>query len=335
MKKLQKITVLYNKPEDLNWEADTDTEKSALEIADQLAIHFDVEVLGISVNEIDKISTIKSDLVFNLIEWSGSNNDNAVRALKLLEKTGIAFTGSSHVGYEISCKKQEMKKLFTKNGITTPDYIIFETGDETVDPDFKYPAIVKPAMQHCSMGISQDSLITNDKELIAKAKELINRFNEPVIAEEFITGWEAHVTVFEKNGRPWVLPIAQIVFENKDGYLPVLTYDSKWNEQSWENKLSVIQIAPENEITKKIKHIAEHVFLKLDGHDYSRLDMRIRGDDIFVLEINNNPGIDFTDESGFGLSGKAAGFTYDGALKHIVENAFARFNSLTYDTATS
>jgi D-alanine-D-alanine ligase-like ATP-grasp enzyme len=64
----------------------------------------------------------------------------------------------------------------------------------------------------------------------------------------------------------------------------------------------------------------------MDGKDYPRLDLRFSDEVINVLEINNNPGIDFEDDSGIGLSAKAAGFkNFSELLKHIVENAYLRF----------
>jgi D-alanine-D-alanine ligase-like ATP-grasp enzyme len=82
----------------------------------------------------------------------------------------------------------------------------------------------------------------------------------------------------------------------------------------------------EENISNRIVETAKICYTKMDGKDYPRLDLRICEGIMNVLEINNNPGIDFEDDSGIGLSTKAAGFTsFAELLTHIVENAYRRF----------
>ena len=85
-------------------------------------------------------------------------------------------------------------------------------------------------------------------------------------------------------------------------------------------------------VVATINATATKAYKYLGGRDYPRLDIRLKGDEVYVLEINNNPGIDFSLESGFGLSCRAAGFDYLGALSHIAESAYLRFAN-NYDTA--
>jgi D-alanine-D-alanine ligase len=275
-------------------------------------------------------------LVFNLIEWSGKELSVALKVLNILKNSGTPFTGSGPNGYEISSNKTLMKQAFEKFKIPSPNYVILKTGNEEIPSNLNYPAIMKPLMQHCGLGVSQDSLANTEDELRAKSKKLIREFDEPALVEEFIDGRELHVTVLEKDGQPWVLPPCEIVFSKEKGFIPVLSYAAKWEEDSIEYSKSWAQLAElENSILKKVTHIAKECFVNMDGHDYPRLDFRLRGDDLYLLEINNNPGIDFSDESGFGVSGKAAGFTYEEILTHIVENAYLRFNSPAYDSITA
>jgi D-alanine-D-alanine ligase len=165
---------------------------------------------------------------------------------------------------------------------------------------------------------------------------MIEKYKQPVLAEEFINGRELHVTVLEKNGKPWVLPTCEVVFNNEDGFLPILTYDGKWNETSAEYQKSHAELAVlEDNVIRQVERLAVDAYRYLEGRDYPRLDMRLRDGIVYVLEINNNPGIDFTNESGFGVSGQAAGFTFEGILSHIVENAYLRFNQKINDSLTA
>lgn len=334
MKKLNKITVLYNLPLDKNYLADVDTEVSAKEIAKTLSEQYDVQLMGILPQTISNIQNISADLVFDMIEWSGNNFPYALKAIDLLQKTGIPFTGSDSRGFGISADKIVMKKLMDMHGIPTPSWQVFKTGNEKTKTDLNFPLIVKPALEHCGMGVSQLSLAHTSSELHTKVSESLKEFNQPILAEEFIDGRELHVTVFEKNGKPWVLPATEIIFKKSAGFAPILSYAGKWEESSEEYGMSWPEIAKLTDAQQRtMEKIAIQAYSELGGRDYPRLDMRLRGDDFFVLEINNNPGIDFSLESGFGLSCRAAGFDYLEALAHICEHAYFRFTA-HHDAAT-
>lgn len=308
---MKTICVLYNKPENISDESDLDTQNSAIDVCSELNdAGYDARLLGISIDELGEVRRIKADLVFNLLEWTGKNIENGVKAIKMLEKMRTPFTGSSSQGFLLSSDKVMMKKEMAKNKIPTPGN--------------KFPMIVKPAYEHCGIGITQRSIVDNDAQLRVKSYELRKKYNQPVIAEEFIQGREIHVTVLEKNGRPWVLPPAEVIFDKPGA---VLSYEMKWVEDSVEYSQADMEPARlEKRLEIEIERIAKLCYLKLGGRDYPRLDMRARGEEVFVLEINNNPGMDFDLDSGMGVSARLAGFkTYGELLKHIVTNAYSRF----------
>lgn len=310
-----KVTVLYNLPES-DLEADLDTQKSALDVANNL----DATLLGIRKNELMKIKKIKSDVIFNLIEWAGTNTEYGVGAVEMLEKTGIPYTGSNAYGYRLSCDKFLMKQTMKKFGIPTP-------GKKN------FPLIVKPAYEHCGIGVNQRSVVENKAQLEELKRSLTKEFGNQPIVEEYIDGRELHVTILENSGKPWVLPPAEVVFQQKPGWRPILSYAGKWDESSDEYPLSRMELADlDSKVKSRITKIAEICYKKLGGRDYPRLDIRLRGEEIFVLEINNNPGIDYDVLSGIGVSARAVGLTWSGLLNHIVENAYLRGGK--YDAVT-
>lgn len=308
---MKTICVLYNKPENISSECDVDTQNSAINICGILNdVGYDSRVMGISTTEISKVVKIKTDMVFNLVEWTGINIEYGVEVIKILEKRKIPFTGSGSWGYLLSSDKVMMKKEMGKYKIPTPQ--------------LKFPAIVKPAYEHCGIGITQKSIVYDSKELRVMSSELRKKFKQPVIAEEFIDGRELQVTVLEKNDRPWVLPAAEVVFDRPGA---VLSYEMKWVEKSPEYSQAHMEAAKlDRSLELRVERIAKKAYIKLGGRDYPRLDLRVRGDEIFVLEINNNPGLDWELDSGMGVSARLAGFEkYGELLTHIVENAYLRF----------
>lgn len=320
-----KVTVLYNLPES-DLVADFDTEKSANLVCGGLQKNYNAEVFGIHKNEIYKVKDIKADFVFNLVEWSGLDSQLGCEVINSFEEMSLPYSGSNAWGYELSCDKRKMKKLMLENNILTPNWFVVDSKSSFPAELINFPAIVKPAIEHCGIGIDQASVVGNDGALRVKCDKLLEQFNYPVLVEEYIDGREIHVTILEKDGEPWVLPPAEVFFDKKPGFIPILSYDAKWNEDSDEYGMSKLDIARLGSgLENKINKIATDCYTKLGGRDYPRLDIRIKDNEIFVLEINNNPGIDFDAQSGIGASARAAGFDWESFLKHIVDNAYRRF----------
>ncbi len=326
---LKKIAVIYNIVEEKSDAAEADTVVSAQwvkEVLDKLG--YETELWGIGKNEVRKVAEITSDLIFNLIEWTGKETDYALAAIKIMDDRKIPYTGSDIFGYKLVNDKIDMKKKLVEEKIPTPVYQIFETGEEKIEA-LPYPVIVKPAKEHCGVGLDQMSVAENDEELKKLVSVKIRQFRQLVLAEQFIEGREFHVSILEKNGRPWVLPAAEVVFENHPGYRHVLTYVGKWVDKEEEYKytsMRVAEISPE--VKEMINSIATTAYIHLGGRDYPRLDMRYDGKNLWVLEINNNPGIDYDNDSGIGVSARAAKLTAPQLIDHIVRNCWWRFNNL-------
>lgn len=338
MKKgLKNIVVIYNLPEG-NTPDDLDTQSSARGVVEGLRqAGYVSDVLGVSENNLNEVGKIKADLVFNLLEWSGHNSHLAGKAISYLEKAGLPYTGSNAWGYETSCNKVEMKRLLTERHITTPKYVVAK--DESIFPNIsslKFPVIVKPGLEHSAIGISQTSVCEEATSAQKKALELLNQFHQPILIEEYIDGDEAQVTVLEKNGQPWVLPPAIFKYKKQPGYWPINTYEAKWGDHNWESAMS--EWSTDNydkAILSQMESLARDCYIYLGGRSYPRVDMRLHGDKVYVLEVNNNPGIDFDSESGITVSAKKVGLDWPKLLTNIVEEAYSYHaaKGSPYDTA--
>lgn len=325
---LKNISVIFNQTEKNGLESDEDTAESARSVADNLKLSgYKTELVELNRNNIEVLEKIKPDLVFNLIEWDGNNLAYALKGIEILERRQLPFTGSGTKGYRLTVNKNMMKKKFRQLGITTPSWCLWPDEANKVN-SLKYPVIVKSATMHCSVAIYQTSVVKDAETAKISADRLFGQYKEKVIIEEYVTGRELQVTILEKNRRPWVLPVCEILFETDGKYVPILTYESKWKEDASDYAKTDItnKVDIKENIKNKIVEIAKMCYTQMDGKDYPRLDLRFSQEAINVLEINNNPGIDFADDSGIGLSAKAAGFkSFPELLKHIVENAYLRF----------
>ena len=79
----------------------------------------------------------------------------------------------------------------------------------------KFPLIVKPNAEGSSKGIGSTSVVDNEEELRDKVKELIERYRQPALVEEYISGREFTVGLLGDK-RPRVLPPMEIKFKEDE-----------------------------------------------------------------------------------------------------------------------
>ncbi len=308
---------------------DEDTKESAEEVAEALIQKgVRVDLVGISEDSIDRIGTISADVIFNLLEWDGMDGLILVRAMEVLDKTRIPYTGSSKDALEVCNDKSRMKASLDRFGLPTPRWQEFTTGKEVVREDLVYPVIVKLGLQHCSVGLTKDAVVTHPHELTNVVKDRIETFTQTVYAEEFIVGREFQVTLIERKQGLAVLPPAEILFTTK-GTGAFLTYGSRWDETHADYKESSVGLAVlSTSLMEKINRISQRAFKDLGFADYSRLDIRTRDDEVFILEANANPGLGDSDDYGMTVSYKAAGMTFADFIREIVESCLRRSTSV-------
>ncbi len=324
------ISVLYSLPTRRAMNSpyiatDEDTKESAEEVAEALMQKgATVELLPITEDTIDRIGSIQADVIFNLLEWDGMDGALLVHAMDVVIKTQIPFTGSSKHALAVCNDKTLMKSSLDRFVIPTPRWQKFETGNETIRRDFKFPLIVKLGLQHCSVGLTKDAVVGDAAELVKVVNDRIQMFKQTVIVEEFIVGREFQVTVLERANGLAILPPAEIVFTTT-GENAFLTYGSRWDEAHADYKESSVRLAVLSPtLAGKIRGISQKAFVDLGFSDYSRLDIRTRDEEVFILEANANPGLGDSDDYGMTVSYKAAGLTFADLIWEIVESSFRR-----------
>lgn len=307
--------------------ADEDTLLSAQQIAAALKKKgIRASLVPVSIDTVERvIASIKADCIFSLIEWSGDDLPYALFAYALMEKSGIPFTGATTANFHLVSDKVLMKKAFDRLNIPTPQWRLFFTGEESVD-GIQCPVIIKPAMQHCSIGLSRDMIVKDPKKLRAQIKKQMRRFKQSVYVEEFIVGREFHVPVLEMDGKPRVLPPIEITF-NVQGTEAFLTYESRWDPEHPDYQQSDIGLPKtyDPQLMNKIKKICERIFTILDYRDYMRVDIRVRGNDVFILEANCNPGLGDDEESAIPIACKTIGMSFEDYIWAIVESCMRRW----------
>jgi D-alanine-D-alanine ligase len=311
--------------------ADEDTKLSAEQVAKALQQKgAEVELLPIDIHNVEaKLSHLEADCLFNIIDWTGKDLPYALFAYEFIEQSGLPYTGANTANFDMVADKTLMKHAFDRFHIPTARWQAFQAGDEKVRDDFSYPVIVKPSLQHCSIGLSRDMVVSNAQQLQQQVKIQLKKFG-PVFAEEFIVGREFQVTVIEEEGKPRVLPPIEITFAEQ-GERAFLTYEARWEPDHPDYQLSDIGLpkVSDPELNARIEKICREIYTNMDYRDYMRVDMRVRGTgkdaEIFVLEANCNPGLGDDNESAIPLAYRAVGLNFADFIWEIVKSSMRRF----------
>lgn len=328
---VMKVAVVYSLPtkrarESAFLAADEDTASSAIEVEAALkAKGIDSFFVPVAEDNIPVLKSIKADCIFNLIEWDGRDIGLQLTALEIMEDTGIPIVGTTLKTMTLLSSKIKMKETLEMNGLLTPGWQLFETGNEAPLPDLNAPLIVKLALEHCSVGLNDDAVVTDKLKLPIVVRDRIRQFGQPVFAEEFIIGRELQVTLLEKERGMMVLPPAEIVF-TATGTRAFLSFDSRWDETHPDYAKSKVILA---KLTKAqlsgINEMAKRSWEVFGFRDYARLDVRLKGDKIYLLEANANPGLGDHPDYGMTVSYRAVGMTFSDFIWEIVQSCLQRY----------
>jgi len=297
--------------------------KNALEKKGHTVELFDMNQLLPTINRLARRDV---DIVFNACERINNSSLLKPHASAILDILNIPYTGSNPVARAISIDKIITKKILKYHGIPTPEFDYLFSVDDKINPELKYPLIVKPANTDDSIGITQKSVVTNEQKLYAQVKEIITVFKRPVLVEEYITGSELDIGVIGNRGNIRVLPIERTLFNKlPKGRWGIYSYDDKWGEGDTHKYFTVESPA---RIPKKqmqlASEIAIDVFNALGCHDYARVEMRMdEQGNLYVIELNAHPTLE--EGSYFGRVGKKLGLSFGDILQEIIEAAAERY----------
>ncbi len=268
----------------------------------------------------------KPDVVFNLVELYKEQPRLEMSFTGLMELLGVAYTGAPPLALGTCQNKTLTKRILSAVGVRTPRYKIIKDLNRSFRLGLRFPLIVKPAWEDASVGIENESIVENVKELKSRVEFVFNSFKQPALVEEFILGRELNVAVFGDK-KPVVLPISEIDFSRMPSNLhPIVSYQAKWDplHEAYHKTVPVCPANLDDDIRAEAEKMALQCVKAVGVRDYSRVDMRLSKEDnkLYVLEVNPNP--DLQVGAGFMRSAKHAGYTYRKMLKMIVDLAYQR-----------
>ncbi|HYD41213.1 MAG TPA: ATP-grasp domain-containing protein, partial [Anaeromyxobacter sp.] len=222
----------------------------------------------------------------------------------------------------VSLDKALAKRMVRTHGILTPDYVVLQTGRERLPRELDVPLIVKPVAEGTSKGVTGKSVVRDEGELREVARELIAKYRQPALVEQYVAGREFTVGLLGER-RPRVLPPMEIVFLDASDPTPVYSFDMK---QEWSKQLryEVPARLTERELDR-LEKAARETFFALGCRDVARLDFRMDADGrLFFIECNPLPGLT-PGWSDLVLIAQAAGIDHRSLIGEILSFAIRRY----------
>jgi D-alanine-D-alanine ligase len=230
----------------------------------------------------------------------------------LLDLLGIPYQGSGVLGSAIAMNKLISKQIYEKSGLPVPPYLALKRGD-TINPEMLserlgLPLVIKPVKGGSSIGMS----IAESEGSVKSAAEKAFAYDDMILVETFINGIELTGGVIG-NDELEALPIVEIIPDKKHRFFD---YEAKYTAGASQ------EICPariDHVLSEKAQMYAKTAHSSLFCKGYSRTDMILCGQDIYVLETNTIPGM--TPTSLLPLAAGAAGINFSGLLDKLIELA--------------
>lgn len=285
------------------------------------AFHWSVSVLPADLDLAAMRAEIvrrKPALVFNLVESLGGDGRLIHLVPSVLQSIGVAFTGSGSDALYLSSQKLLAKHWMRSNNIPTPPDLALSNDHD----DKKSTWIVKSVWEHASFGMD-DGCVVNSADAARKRIERCRMlYGGDWFAEAFVDGREFNVSLIEVDGRPQVLPIAEMTFvDYPRGKPKIVGYAAKWDEAAPEYHATqrvFAKLAATEQ--RRLCEIALQCWKVFDLRGYARVDVRMDAAGTpWVLEINANPCL--TPDAGFVAAATESGRSYSRLIELITAAA--------------
>jgi D-alanine-D-alanine ligase len=243
-----------------------------------------------------------------------------------IERRGFAYTGASPQLIRLAQDRMLVKRHLQASALPTLPAIVLRN-PETASEWATFPAIVKGANQHASVGIDGDSVVHTTEQLARRVVHLRQNHGDDALVEPFLDTREFQVAVWG-NDAPEALPPAEIVYSMFTDMRDRL-YTHEWKTVRASPGYEGIQMSCPAPLDRpdwraRLEAIAVSAFQAIGLRDYARFDMRMLGDEPQILDVNVNPDLLNDGHSVFVTAARARRIEYADMARRIVEFAAVR-----------
>ena len=253
----------------------------------------------------------KIDMAFILLHGLFGEDGTMQGFLDLL---GIPYQGAGVLGSALAMDKNLAKILYQQAGLTVAAWEMAQPEDQK-NPHrllsrISLPVVIKPIRQGSSLGMS---LARSEAELVQGLAKAFT-FDSEVMVEQYVRGREITGGVLG-NRELTALPLVEIIPGAEYAFFD---YQAKYQPGA-SREVCPADLPPEVTARAQAIALAAHRALQLRG--YSRTDMIVADDSIYVLETNTIPGM--TPTSLLPQAAAAHGLPFPALLDRLIELALA------------
>jgi D-alanine-D-alanine ligase len=261
------------------------------------------------------------DFVFNLCEGlRGSGREAQVPAI--LDLFEIPYTFSDPCVMAVCLDKAVTKSVVRDCGIPTPHCVVVHDIEQLTDPSpLQFPVFAKPIAEGTGKGISAASKVITPPQLTRVCRDLLARYCQPVLVEEYLPGREFTVGILGTGNDATCLGTLEIVLRDQaepGAYSYV-------NKERCEELVEYRFVSDsDDEQVAQAEQIALAAWRALQCRDGGRIDLRCdaAGQPQF-LEANPLAGLHPT-HSDLPMLATAVGMDYVELIRQIVDSASRR-----------
>ena len=251
--------------------------KSARAIIKSIKSLYNVKFSDPSNNFFNTIEKFKPDVIFNALHGR-FGEDGYIQSI--FETLGIKYTHSGVISSMIAMDKVISKKIFVKNKILTPKYVVIKNNLKNVNYNrikrfLNYPVVVKPINE----GSSLDVFICNNKLSLSNNLKKMKHYRE-ILIEKYIPGREIQVAIMSNK----VLGSIELKPKRK-----FYDYKAKYNSNAKTKHIIPVKLSKKN--YHKINKIALKAHNLLNCRGITRSDFKFYKDKFYLLELNTQPGM--------------------------------------------
>ena len=245
---------------------------------------------------LDKLIKDRFDRVYIALHGRYGEDGTIQGALEIME---IPYTGSGVMASALAMDKWRTKMIWQSIGIRTPRYQMLEAKSDlnSCVERLNLPLIVKPSREGSTIGLTK----VVREEQMKDAYQLAAKYDDLVLAEEFIEGQELTVPILGDQA----LPMIKIEVPQAQGGL--YDYQAKYFSDTT-RYFCPCGLPADQE--RSIQELAFKAYQIIGCRGWGRVDLILtkRGEPYF-LEVNTSPGM--TSHSLVPMGAKQAGISFE------------------------
>ena len=254
----------------------------SIDTGKQVAIELKKNDYQVRISEPDfrlneEIDSFKPDIIFNALHGQ-FGEDGYIQTI--LESTGIPYTHSGVIPSAIAMDKELSKKIFIKNKILTPKYMIFYFNKskskliKLIENKLKFPVVIKPINEGSSVNV----FICTKRNIFKKIK-LLSEYKK-IIIEQFIGGREIQASIINTKK----LGVIELRPKRK-----FYDFQAKYNPKAKTEHILPVKLSKKD--YTNVLNIAMNAHRLIGCSGVTRSDFKFYNGKFYLLEINTQPGM--------------------------------------------